>query len=183
VGPYGWFAESGLAVGYYGLANTISGHCNAGFMRAGAKVLLVMVSDEADHSAAGWEAMVEATTGLVPGAAYIAIVGDVPTGCGSANPGTGYADAAMATDGDVLSICAVDWSEHFEDIADLITDEPTDTFVLDDPPDVDSIVVKLDGEVTLAWDWDPAQNAVVFHEMPEAGAWIEVSYTISSTCE
>jgi hypothetical protein len=47
-----------------------------------------------------------------------AIAGDYPSGCGSAVPGTGYYEAASATGGLFLSICAADWAPHFEQLVE-----------------------------------------------------------------
>jgi hypothetical protein len=182
IGPWGWYSESGLAVAAAGVGQA-DGGCNDGFFREDALPMLVMVSDEADQSPGGWETQLSSIQASLPSVVVISIIGDMPEGCDSASPGSGYYEAAMATEGDVHSICDEDWSDYFEDIATLVTDAPTDTFVLEDPAAPDSLVVRVDSVETEAWTFDEDANAVILDEMPESGAWIEVDYWLDSGCE
>jgi hypothetical protein len=181
VGPWGWYTEAGLEVARAGLAESAGG-CNDGFLRPESKPLLVMVSDEADQSPAGWGFTVGEIEALAPGAMVVSIVGDVPDGCSTATPGTGYYDASMSTGGSVHSICSLDWTDTFEDIASLLVGGGSDTFPLADPPDPDTIIVQVDDLRTSAWTYDAAANAVIMDEQPAAGAWIEIEYSLSAEC-
>ena len=81
------------------------------------------------------------------------------------------------------SVCDPDWVSVFEDLGSLPADEPTDTFDLEAPPEEDSVVVLVDGEVVAdGWTYDPALQAVVFDTLPDGGAIIEIRYVISSGC-
>lgn len=180
-GPYGLLAESGLQIANNGLAATGMGQCNEGFLRDRSKTLLVMVSDEEDQSDGTWADQVSAILAKAPSASVIAVVGPVPGGCSSAEPGHGYYEAAMSTDGLAVSICSRDWSEEFDKVADLV-DEPTDTFELSYRPDPDTLVVSLDGTEVFDWTYDADLNAVVFDTMPAAGALVRATYELTTEC-
>jgi hypothetical protein len=183
IGDWGWFAESGLTVARVALEASAPGGCNAGLLRDDALPLVVAVADEADQSPSGWYLEAFAMTELAPGVIINAVVGPVPDGCETAEPGAGYADAADWSGGVVESVCDPDWVDVFEDLGSLAADEPTDTFPLEAPPEGDEVVVLVDGEtVTEGWTYSPDDQAVVFDEMPEGGAIIEIRYTISSDC-
>lgn len=181
-GGYGLLTESGMAVAASALSQTGTGGCNQGFLREDSRTLLVMVSDEADQSDAGWESLLATVQTVAPAAAVVAVVGDVPDGCATAQAGTGYYEAAMASDGTFLSICATEWSSYFERMGDLVTGEPTDTFPLSYPAFPDSIVVHVDGAYASNWVYDEAANSVVFTPRPSSGAWIEIYYEVRQDC-
>jgi len=181
-GPSGWYAESLLSVAVAALEQSESG-CNAGFVRSDAKTLVVAISDEADHSDADPEALVSMMRSYAETAAVVAIVGDVPDGCETADPGLGYVSAADFSGGEVLSICDTDWSDHFDVVVDLAAAEPTDTVSLSYDPDPDTIVVEVDDVETSAWTYDDAENAVILDEMPEASAYVEITYIVKDSCD
>ena len=145
--------------------------------------MVVVVADEADQSESGWLPQVYAMTEAAPGVIVNAVVGPVPDGCETAEPGAGYAEAAAWSGGVVDSVCDPDWGSVFEDLGSLAADEPTDTFELEAPPEEDSVEVLVDGEgVTEGWNYDPVLQAVVFDTLPDGGAIIEIRYVISSGC-
>jgi hypothetical protein len=182
-GDWGWYAESGLTVAALALEAAAPGGCNEGLLRDDALPLVVLVADEADQSETGWLPQVYAMTEAAPGVIVNAVVGPVPDGCETAEPGAGYAEAAAWAGGVVDSVCDPDWVSVFEDLGSLAADEPTDTFPLEAPPEDDSVVVLMDGEeVTEGWTFDPDLQAVVFDEMPDGGTIIEIRYVISSEC-
>jgi len=182
-GDWGWYAESGLTVATNALLAAGPGGCNEGLLREDALPLVVAVADEQDHSDAGWLDRALAMSEAAPGVIINAVVGPVPDGCETAEPGAGYADAAEWAGGVLETVCDPDWVNVFEDLGSLAADEPTDTFPLDAPPEDDTVEVLVDGEVvTDGWTYDEAAQAVVFEEQPEGGAIIEVRYIISSEC-
>jgi len=183
LGDWGWYAESGLTVAAQALAAAAPGGCNAGLLRDDALPLVVVVADERDHSEPNWQAPMLAMVESAPGVVVNAVVGPVPDGCGAADPGYGYTEAAEWSGGVTESVCDPDWSDVFEDLGSLAADEPTDTFPLEAPPEDDSVEVLVDGEVvTEGWTYDAEEQAVVFDENPDGGAIIEVRYIISSDC-
>ena len=90
--------------------------------------------------------------------------------------GTRYADAAMRTGGEVLSICASDYSPLLSAVASKAF-SPADRFALSALPDPGSLVVSVDG-IRLAggWTYDPASNQVVFANRPGPGSRLSVYY-------
>lgn len=180
----GLATEKGFTITHRALAKMAPGECNEGFVRDGAKTILMMVSDEVEQSDQSWSYYVADFQSYAPTAAVVAVAGDYPDGCATAEPGVGYYEAAMATDGDFFSICASDWANYFEEISVLASDSPTDTFRLQWIPEVPSIAVVVDGARATAWTFDAAQNAVVFDALPAGGAWIEISYdVVGDGCE
>ena len=182
----GRYTEGGLQIAANAIANTVPGKCNDGFLRDDSKPQLVLVSDEPDQSPGGWASYVAEIQSYAPQAAITAIVGDVPGGCSTADPGTGYYEAATATSGAFLSICEQDWGTYFDAIATLSSTGRTDRFGLSSNPDVDTIGVWVDEKrSTEGWTYDAGGNAVVFDNdhVPESGAHVVVEYTILGDCE
>jgi len=159
--------------------------CNAGFSRAGAITHAVMVSDEPEQSPASWSTLVTDMQALVADPAMLklsAVAGDYPTGCGSAQAGTGYYEAVMSTGGEFLSICS-NWSKNVDVLA-LASLEGLLDFELSDLPDENTIVVTVDGSIWLVdWHYDAATNSIVFDtELPQ-GVTIEVEYGTIAECD
>lgn len=115
------------------------------------------------------------------------IGGDVPTGCGSAYPFTKFADAATATGGLFLSICAEDWTRHMHSLALAFLGEGSDGFALSAvPPDSGvGLEVQVDGvPVTTGWEYDVPSNTVYLaaESRPAPGAELRIYYTIEESC-
>lgn len=178
----GTFTEAGLTIVTGAVERAVGGGCNDGFLREDSKTLLVTLSDEPEQSPDPWEDYVTRIQSVAPSAAVVAIVGDVPDGCPTADPGTGYVDAAMATGGVFLSICSADWGDYFETVGDLATSGPQDTVWLSREPDPDTITVDVDGEEWLGWEYDAEENAVVFSNVPAALSLITVEYGLWREC-
>lgn len=176
-GVSGSWTEAGFTLAYNALGKVEEGECNEGFLRDGALMSIVNVSDEPEQSGATWSTMVGRIQEMTPTAVISAVAGPVPSGCATAMPGDGYAEAAEATGGFFADFCDVDWSEVAEDLAALsLGTDTTDTFVLSETPWEDTLEVTLDGDPAEGWRYDAASNAVIFDEEPEMGARIYVSY-------
>jgi hypothetical protein len=188
--------EAGLSIAAAAMRLTPPGEYNAGFLREGAKTMVVLVSDEPEQSPGShpeaWQDLVSEIQSYAPTTSIVSIAGEVPKGCDIiADVGAGYYEAATEyTAGQFLSICTDDWAEHMRLIADLGAGEPTGTFPLTYLPNPDSIVVRvgtMPGDVAPAsnWTYDEAQVAVVFEkgQWPDPGAWIEVFYDLASECK
>ena len=81
--------------------------------------------------------------------------------------------------GDWYSICASDWGNQMQDLANTVT--VRSTFGLDEPDPIESsIVVTVNGQLTTDWTYDSSANAVIFGEnsVPEAGQTIMIEYGI-----
>jgi hypothetical protein len=163
-----------------------SSGCNANFMRDGALLHIIMVSDEPEQSSGSWSNYVnriQAAKGSASLVKLSAIVGDYPGGCGSADPGTGYYDAVNYTGGEFLSICASSWSSYMTALAKASIS--VDTYELQATPVESTIKVLVnDVEVTSGWYYDEASNTVVFEkDIPEGGDVVKVSYAGKANCD
>ena len=82
--------------------------------------------------------------------------------------------------GDWYSICATDWGNQMQDLANTVTTRTR--FSLDESDPIESsIIVKINGQITNdGWEYDPNSNSVVFHEghVPEPNQTITIEYGI-----
>jgi hypothetical protein len=193
-GTSGRYTEAGLAVALNAIENAAhAGECNDGFLREDSKTLLVMVSDEPDQSPDYWADYVNDILYLAPTASFTAIVGDPGAGCATAKPGDHYLEAAAATGGAFLSICASDWGGYFQTLAALAAAGVRDTFALASTPDPATIEVRVDADISdveegplaTGWTYDGEQNAVVFQPdaVPASGTRISVSFALAGDCD
>lgn len=184
-GYAGESTEAGLTLTTAALEDTVPGGCNEGFLREGSKVTLVQVSDETEQSARPWNTYVDTIRSIAPTASITAIAGDVPDGCGRAEPGTGYYEASVATGGAFLSICATDWTSYFETIANMAASGLLDSFHLNSEPQPDTLLVQVDGSTVTGWTYDAVTNSIVFDAdaVPEAGSHIVVHFELAGDCE
>jgi hypothetical protein len=117
------------------------------FLRPGAFLYLVFVTDEDDRSPyeprAYWRAF-EQAQGIGNDGTVVAsaIIGDVPTnGCG-ATPGQRYAELARMTGGDVGSICDAEFADTLRALATSAVGLRR-TFVLSHAPDPETLEVRV----------------------------------------
>jgi len=186
-GGYGANTERLFSVFEAALKNGGEGDagCNSGFYREDATLNLAAVSDEPEQSLNGYayyvslfQSLKDDTDDLV----IHAIAGDYPSGCGG---GAGYYEAAMATGGTFLSICATDFGSHLETLAEGSA-QALNSFGLSDTPVPETIVVKIDGiTTTVGWSFNATDNAVEFESdyVPEGGSTIEINYAVKGGCE
>ncbi len=189
-----------LDVGYYGsrdergfdaVAMALDGR-NPDLLRPGARLNLVFVSDEDDHSSATIDGFIEECRDATDSGELVvhALVGNMPAGCASgvtaADPGERYLTATILTNGYSDSICADDYGEILRRIG-LDLSNLEDTFFLEALPQPRSIEVFVD-EVEIprreqnGWWYDGARNAIVFDgwAVPRPAMSITVTYEILS---
>lgn len=174
-------------------SNIGPGGCNEGLYREDAALFLIHVSDEPEQSVNPYTYYVGLFQGMKDDPKDVvinAVAGDYPGGCKSASPGTGYHEAAEATGGLFLSICATDWGAHFIQLAQhaqiTTTPQARDTFELTQLPVPELIEVSIDGiTTTTGWQYDPSINSVVFDtgHIPAFGSQIEIKYHLMPDCE
>lgn len=165
------------------LAQTVSGACNEGFLREGAQLHVVVVSDEPERStevasAWTWEWYLPRFQGWVSADPLLVVSGVIDTdGC---NEGADhYLQAIEATDGEALSICTTDWSEDLVALA-AASVRYAWSVPLSHVPDPTTLVVSVDGATTsTGWTWDEELSAVVFDEL-RPGQVVEVSYQFAA---
>jgi hypothetical protein len=196
--------EKGLHAAWTALEE-LGSTSNQGFLRESANLSIIVVSDEPDYTTlnedgsadfVGWGEFTTWLDGFKddPGASQLsAIVGispegvDAPGGCNrdetstmgqGAYRGSGYLEAAAATDGVWQSICSEDWIEMLR-LLGLLTAGLQDTFVLDETPYPISIQVKVNSLMVFDWEFDAEANAVTFKTsdaIPRPGQVIEIEY-------
>lgn len=186
----GSYTESLLTPAAKATGLTNSGQCNAGFMRDGALLHVIAVSDEPEQSpytsGYSWSSAVDtmiANKGSTSLVKVSAIVGDYPSGCGSADAGTGYYEAVNYTGGEFLSICASNWSGYMSSLAEASISQ--DTYELKATPVESTIFVSVnDVERAGGWSYDAASNAVVISsDVPEGGDTVKISYAGLANCD
>ena len=186
----GSYTESLLTPAAYATGKTNSGQCNQGFMRDGALLHIIAVSDEPEQSAYtsgnSWSDLVSTMISNKGSASLVkvsAIVGDYPSGCSSADPGSGYYEAVNYTGGEFLSICASSWSGYMSSLAEASISQ--DTYELKATPVESTIWVSVnDVERAGGWTFDATSNAVVFtSDIPEGGDVVKISYAGLANCD
>jgi hypothetical protein len=176
--------EALLKLTHRALSQTDAGACNAGLVRAGAALHLIVVSDEPERSAqerAGWtwDYWLEAIHNATPDASAVVVSGIVDKD--DCNDGDdGYAEAIAATGGAHLSLCSADWTGYADALAAASLSR-TWTLPLSEAPVDGTLAVTIDGATTDDWRYDADTNAVVLGSDPGA-AQVEVTYDVRTPC-
>ena len=185
--------EKGIEMAFNALNNVdynIGAAPGTSFWRDDATLVVIYVSDEPDFSIGGWQAYTSFFDTLKPNVdmmRHFGVIGDHPSGCSwqsaygwrSIGFGGGYYEMTQRYNGDWYSICASDWGNQMQDLANTVT--VRSTFGLDEPDPIESsIVVTVNGQLTTDWTYDSSANAVIFGEnsVPEAGQTIMIEYGI-----
>ena len=163
------------------------GRCNEGFLRTGATLQVVFISDEDDNSpgwdegdADYWQTYTDEIRWHHPSdrpVIFSAIAGPDPGGCSGAEPGVGYWQAAETFEGATLSICE-DWREQLDLLARLSAMQRV--FVLEERPIPWSISVWVDGERRAeGWRYVAEDNWIQFdHSAPLGGQDVRIDYLV-----
>lgn len=185
----GIWTEAGLTVAAEAVDKTDGGECNAGFMRSGALLHIVMVSDEPEQSLRNWSYYVNSVIAKKGDASLVkfsAVAGDYPSGCSSsgnsADAGVGYYEAVMDTGGVFLSICS-NWSTSVDALADASV-EVAD-YELSRTPVPETIAVFVNGTRRSDWIYDSGSNSIVFDAsgIPAEGDTVRVTYAGLASCD
>lgn len=174
--------EQGMEAMRRALSEPLRSGENAGFLRNDAKLAVIFVSDEDDHSGFApddYLAFLLALKG--EGGAQVHGIVDIGSGC---LEGAGRADRiidlAQKTGGVVAPLCPVDWSPAMAAIAEEIFGFRT-AFSLSATPNEEGVVVVVGGVEAdpSTYRYDPASNSVSFApgQTPAAGTSIEIRYT------
>ncbi len=190
VGICHWW-EEGLEAAYLALtsplvdladdpATGLPGDGNLGFYRPDARLSVIIVTDEDDHSDREPAFYTSFFRGL-KGAGNedkVTVNGVLGTGCTTASgDGDKYLEVVQATGGIVESICTDDWGRSLANLAENVFRYRL-SFPLSGTP-VGEVRVTVDGRPVVGGvTYDEDANAVVFDEdtAPGAGAVVEVSY-------
>jgi len=184
--------EALVKTAYHGVYNTDMGECNSGFMREDAVLHVIVVSDEPEQSgntelyAQGIMDKKFLQSGSYDMVRISAIVGDVPNGCGDAEPGHGYWEATQMSGGLFLSICENDWAPYMDQIAAASVIETS--FPLSYTPWEPTIQVFLNDVLVEGehWDYVSATNSIEFtgtFVRPGSGDTVRVIYGEYADCD
>ncbi len=158
---------------------------NLGFLRATARLAVVVVSDEDDHSGFDPESYVQFLQALKgTGMAHrIQLHALVPTDtrCTTAGaPGPRFSTVAQRTGGQVDSICQSNYGPFLQTLLRRAEGLQADFTLSAQPNGTTEMSVRVQGSTipTDRWIYDSARNAVVFKEgwVPVAGQTLEVRY-------
>ena len=150
-------------------------------------MVVIFVSDEADYSSNGVAHFITFFDNLKPQGYFIPIgvIGDVPGGCSipwnnytrNATAGFGYWDLIEYYGSKWYSICAFDWGIQLQEIANEIYNRRSFELAKPDPIE-DTITVKVNGQTSSEWIYNPSINSVVFNEgyVPEENQTISIEY-------
>ncbi len=186
---YDDYTEALLSVNDLAMQETDPGECNSGFLRDGAMLHIIDISDEPEQSpelaGRSWDALIQSIIDKKGDPALTtisAIAGDVPEGCSDAAPGNGYWEATQETGGVFLSICD-EWydTSSLNLLAEASVNQSS--FELSEPAIESSIVVVVNGSERSDWTYDPATGTVTLTgESTSSGDVVEISYLSPSDC-
>ncbi|MDP2312838.1 MAG: hypothetical protein Q8P41_08025 [Pseudomonadota bacterium] len=188
VGTSGSRDEQGLRAMELATSEPLLSGANAGLVRTGADLAVIVLSDEDDHSPGDVEAY-EGHLAALKGEGRVrlsAVVGELPAGCASpyaaADPAERYLDVAVWSGGLTDSICRQDFSETMKQLA-LNAMGLSDTFALSQVPEPENLEVRRDGVLLHprdenGWRYAPGPNAIILdgYAVPGPGEGLEVRY-------
>ena len=188
IGVRGSGMEKGIEMAKYALESDAAP--GNGYNRESATMVIIYVSDEPDHSQGSFSSYLNFFDNfkLSPNLMrQFAVIGDYPAGCNfpylnrnrNIQFGGGYYEMTQRYNGDWYSICATDWGQQMQNLANTVTTRSV--FDIDESDPVENtITVTINGQVTNNWVYDPVINAVIFDEnhVPEPSQTIEIEYAV-----
>jgi len=191
VGTDGAGNERGLEAAFKALSEPLISGANSGFLREGAALAIIFVSDEDDKSYGMinfYQRIFEQMKGVGNENRVVAgaIVGDQPDGCeneetGAAEPGTRYLMLVQNVGGSIGSICQEDFSTTLNQLGLTVAGLDRKFALSDESPEESTISVKVDG-VEIMEDYQEGwqfQNGSIFFNgsyVPPPGSVVEVEY-------
>jgi len=204
IGTNGSDKEKGLDAAQNAISLNMLTKWNIGFVRPGANLLIIIVSDEDDCSDDGAldgqdaKACYQQRELLVPVQTEVdrirsrkiqgelvqiaGILGPFDGSCQDSYPGRRYAQAVLQTGGLLGKICDADWSSTLGSLG-LNAIGILDQFKLSSAADPTSLVVSVDGtqvseDDTDGWTYDSLHWLIIFHgtSVPPEGSEITVEY-------
>lgn len=186
-GTYGSGIERGIQMAYESLSDSNHAGPGGNFFRQDAKLVVIFVSDEPDHSQSDWTTYTSFFDQLKPAGYFIpfGIIGDPPSGCNGgswqgAMFGEGYYELINHYGGSWYSICETDWGNQMQSLGNQVVTQSRFSLSEVDPVE-ETIKVYVDGlELEEGWSYDSATNQVVFEtdSIPEPGETIRVEYAL-----
>jgi hypothetical protein len=191
LGRDGTANETGRAAVYKALNEPLLSQANQGFYRDDAKLSIIVVSDENDHSNnptlpdfIDWMIDLKDDPADITFSAIVAL----ETGCPSNGTGADYIEAAEATGGTAYSICQNDWTNILQELGVRAAGLQR-VFYLSAIPVPASLNVWIEDEGQIFsfergpdYIWDETLNAIEFiRYTPRATAEIHAEYDLLSS--
>jgi hypothetical protein len=185
----GWdtWTEALLKLSNIALDKMGAGQCNAGFLRPGALLHVIVVSDEPEQSGTAWGTHLADMAAHVsdPALVKVSAVADIYDTCGDGGA-AGYREAADYTSGLALDICSAAWATRVDELA-AASLVGLGEYVLSATPDMSTVEVYVDGQLWTeadGWEYDASLNAIILnYDYLEGGELVEVMYQLVSECE
>ncbi len=178
----GSISEALLQTASQALSQTFPGGCNSGFLRPGALLHILVASDEPEQSGVSYTTWLQDFESYVPRADMMTVSAVVDiNNCGFG--AAGYIEAANATGGALLDICDPTWGAQLTNIADSIADAPP-TYVLPIQAIADSLIVMVDGIVTVDFSYSPTLGILTVTDptFVKGVSEVTVEYALASSC-
>jgi len=201
LGSSGSGSEKGADAAHAALTSPLIDNENAGFVRDGAVLAVVVISDEDDDSTMGDSTFIswlDGYKGDPSKTSFSAVVGDGGSlfGCSSssfppvsASPGTRYIKYQEATGGTFQSICDEDFDEVLAYLGYGASGLEYEFALEKEPRSLAGITVTVDGvEVRRSlrdgWIYDSVSNSIRFARtaVPGPNAVIVISYPVDEDC-
>lgn len=161
------------------LSKTAPGQCNSGFLRPGALLHIVMVTDEPDRSPEPWTYYLNNYEGFVSDPTLLKVSGLVANGsCGQL---AAYGPITQATGGETINICAQNWANQLGNLG-AASLNGVSNFELNNPADGASIQVTVNGQPRTDWTYDANANEVQFNAPLEGGDNVFIEYGVAVGC-
>jgi hypothetical protein len=176
--------EALLKLSNTALQNTYTNGCNDNFLRSGAMLHIIVVSDEKERSGVAVGTYLNAYSAYVTTNSLLKVsaIVDINGQCGDGSGAGIYDDAATWTNGEILDVCTSDWANKTADLA-MASLTAINEYALTDTPDPTSIIVTVDGtQWTQDWHYDSTNNTIIFDIEMSTGQIIEVDYGVLSSC-
>jgi hypothetical protein len=163
---------------------------NQGFVRAAARMAVVVLSDEDDHSGFAPESYIQFLqsfkgTGSAHRSQLYALVPTDKRCTTAGEPGSRFASVARGTGGAVDSVCQGDYRAFLDGLLARAEQPQADFPLTAQPAGTAEMTVQVNGQRVdgTKWRYDAARNAVVFDSgsVPKAGDRIQVRYR--SVCQ
>ncbi|RJS26043.1 hypothetical protein DRW03_06170 [Corallococcus sp. H22C18031201] len=163
---------------------------NWGFFRTAARLAVVVLADEDDHSGFAPDSYVQFLQSLKGTGSmhrsqlhgWVPLDGRCTTAGGVAHR---FMSVAQGTGGELASICDEDYRALLDPLITRAGDPDTDFPLSATPTGIAEIAVRVQGQDVPAemWTYDAKRNAIHFHpgDTPKAGQSVEISYR--STCK
>lgn len=159
---------------------------NLGLLRTQARLAVVFLSDEDDHSGFDPESYVQFLQSIkgtnmghrVTANAMVPMLGSSCTTAGPA--GSRFTSVASRTAGQSLSICDQDYTSFLDSITSRAAGPQREFRLVSPPSNPSALTVKVNGQVKAngTWWYDAAKQSIVFDtaNTPAAGQQITVEY-------